>query len=126
MFDFRERRSHRTAWLVFLLGLLIGAPAGEWFGERAAGEQARQAARLARAQLAAAVCADAFMDQKAPHAALTRLAGVEWERRADLLSKEGWATMPDRTEPEASVARLCAARLGEAYTRVRQTLPIAR
>ena len=68
--------------------------------------------------------ADAFMDQEAAHAALARLVGVEWGRRADVLSKEGWATMPDRGKPDKAVARLCAMRLGEAYATLRQTVPI--
>lgn len=77
------------------------------------------------AQLAAAVCADAFMDQEAAHAALSKLVSLEWRRRSELLAEHGWATMPDRTHPEKTVAWLCATKLGEAYTTVRKNVPLA-
>jgi hypothetical protein len=32
--------------------------------------------------------------------------------------------MPDRRAPDRAVARLCAMKLGEAYTRVRKTIPL--
>jgi hypothetical protein len=126
MFDFRERRTPRrtTVLLVFLLGATLGVAGGHWLGERGAAERAQEAGRLARAELAAAVCAEAFMDQEAAQVALARLVAVEWSRRADLLSKEGWATMPDRAHPERVVARLCAAKLGETYTSLRRTMPV--
>lgn len=112
--------------LVFLLGAAVGVAGGHWLGELGAKEKAKEAARLARAKLAAAVCANAFMEQEAAHIALARLVGVEWARRADVLSKEGWATMPDHGKPEKVVARLCAMRLGEAYATIRQNMPIVR
>ena len=126
MFDFRERRSPRrtTVLLVFLLGAAVGVAGGHWLGEQGAAERAREAGRLARAELAAAVCAEAFMEQEAAHVALARLVGVEWSRRADVLSREGWATMPDRGHPDRIVARLCAAKLGETYTSLRRTMPV--
>jgi hypothetical protein len=127
MFDFRERRSPRWSVMLLMLvvGAALGAAGGKSLGERGAEEQARQAAQIARAELAAAVCADDFMDQQAARAALLRLVNVEWPRRAELLSKQGWATMPDREAPDPAVARLCALKLGEAYASVRQSAPIA-
>jgi hypothetical protein len=126
MFDFRERRSPRrtTVLLIFLLGAALGVAGGHWLGERGADERALEAGRLARAELAAAVCAEAFMDQEAAHDALARLVGVEWSRRADVLQREGWTTMPDRGHPDRAVARLCAAKLGETYTSLRRTIPV--
>lgn len=126
MFDFRERRSPRRTMvlLVFLLGTAVGTAGGKWFGERAAAANANEAARLARVQLAAAVCADTFMAQQAAHAALAKLVSLEWGKRPALLVKHGWATMPDRGQPEDAVARLCAVKLGEAYTDVRKMLPV--
>ena len=126
IFDFRERRSPRRTMiaLVFLLGAAAGLAGGHWLGEQGADEKARQAGRLARAELAAAVCADAFMEQEQAHAALARLAGAELPRRADILFRQGWATMPDRGKPDRVVARLCATRLGEAYATMRQTVPL--
>ena len=128
MFDFRERRSPRrsTVVLVLVLGLALGAAGGKWLGERGAEAQASQAARTARAELAAAVCADAFLDQEAAHVALAHLVKFDGGRRADALLKQGWATMPDRRKPDPAVARLGAMKLGEAYTKVRQTVPLVR
>jgi hypothetical protein len=126
MFDFRERRSPRrmTVLLVFLLGAVAGAAGGKWFGERAADAKAHEAAWLARMELAAAVCADTFMAQDGAHAALANLVSLEWGKRPAVLVKRGWATMPDRARPDEAVARLCAVKLGEAYTDVRKTLPV--
>lgn len=126
MFDFRERRSPRrtTVLLVFVLGAALGGAGGKWLGERGADARAKAAARLARAELAAAVCAESFMAQDAAHLALAKLVNVEWSRRAEVLSSQGWATMPDRGKPDKAVARLCAMKLGETYTTVRRNLPI--
>ena len=128
MFDFRERRSPRraTVALVFLLGLALGAAAGKRFGEAGAEARAREAARTARAELAGAVCADAFMDQEAAHLALARLVEHDGSRRVATLLEQGWATMPDRTRPDPAVARLCAMKLGEAYAKVRGSVPLVR
>lgn len=128
MFDFRERRSPRrtTVALVFVLGAVLGSAGGKWLGERGAEARASEAAHTARAELAAAVCADAFMDQEAAHAALAHLVDIDSGRRADALLTQGWATMPDRPKPDPAVARLCAMKLGEAYTKVRQTVPLVR
>ena len=128
MFDFHERRSPRrsTVALVFALALALGAAGGKWLGERGAEARATEAARTARAELAAAVCADAFMDQEAAHVALAHLVNIDGGRRAEALLKQGWATMPDRRNPDPAVARLCAMKLGEAYTKVRQTVPLVR
>jgi hypothetical protein len=112
--------------LVFVLGTALGVAGGKWLGERGAEAQASEAARTARAELAAAVCADAFMDQQAAHTELLRLVKIDGTLRADALLKEGWATMPDRSEPDAAVARLCAMKLGEAYSEVRANLPLSR
>ena len=127
MFDFRERRSPRriTVALVFVFGTVLGAAGGKWLGERGAEAQASEAARTARAELAAAVCADSFLDQQAAHVALVRLVNTDGKRRAEALLKQGWATMPDRGKPDPAVARLCAMKLGEAYTQVRGNLPLS-
>lgn len=126
MFDFRERRPFGRTKLVvvFVLGAAAGFAAGHWLRAEMTQVAAEEAAREARMELAAAVCADDFMDQSDASTALAKLAALHWDKRADTLVREGWATMPDRERPDKAAARLCAAKLGEAYSSVRETIPV--
>lgn len=126
MFDFRERRPFGRTKLVvvFVLGASAGFAAGHWLSGEMTQVAAEEAAREARRELAAAVCADDFMDQPDAPTALAKLAALHWDKRAEMLVREGWATMPDRARPDKAAARLCAAKLGEAYTSVRETIPV--
>lgn len=127
MFDFRERRrsyGRLALSLVFVLGAAGGFAGGHWLRGELDEQVAGQAAHRARVELAAAVCADDFLAQDGGRDALVELVAAPWDERAERLAKQGWATMPDRKEPEQAVARLCAAKLGEAYTSVRRTLPV--
>ena len=127
MFDFRERRrsyGRLTLTLVFILGAGAGFAGGQWLRGELAQQAAAQAAHRARVELAAAVCADDFLGQDDWRSALAELIAAPWDARAGVLAKQGWASMPDRKEPEKAVARLCAVKLGEAYTSVRRTLPV--
>ncbi|HYX63242.1 MAG TPA: hypothetical protein VE935_03370 [Burkholderiales bacterium] len=126
MFDFRERRPFGRTKLVvvFVLGAAAGFAAGHWLRGEMTQVAAEEAAREARMELAAAVCADDFMDQSDASTALAKLAALHWDKRAEILVREGWATMPDRGRPDKAAARLCAAKLGEAYTSVRETIPV--
>lgn len=65
------------------------------------------------------------MTQRDARAALAKLLSVDWARRAEALLKKGWAAMPDRHAPDKAVARLCAVKLGEGYTTVRRSIPLA-
>src|SRR5688572_25634148 len=119
------RRATRFSALVFFLGGAAGLGGGYWIAEREAAARASAAASAARHELAAAVCADAYMAQDDAQAALAKLITVDLGKRAEALLQEGWATMPDRHAPDKAVARLCAAKLGEVYTTVRRNLPLA-
>jgi hypothetical protein len=46
-------------------------------------------------------------------ATLAKLKEAGWYDRNELVAKGGWATMPDRKEPDSTVAGLCAAKLAE-------------
>ena len=126
MFDFRQRRPFGKTKLVvvFVLGAAAGFAAGQWLRGEMTEVAAEEAAREARIELAAAICADDFMEQSDAPGALAKLAAVHWDKRAEMLAREGWATMPDRERPNKAAARLCAAKLGEAYTSVRRTVPV--
>lgn len=129
-FMFREpearaaRKATRLSVLIFVLGGAAGLAGGYWIAERQAADRARAAASAARQQLAAAVCADAYMAQDDASAALAKLVAVDRGKRAEALIAQGWATMPDRSAPEAAVARLCAVKLGEIFTSVRKNTPL--
>lgn len=101
MFDFRERGSPRrtTVFLVFALGAALGVAGGNWLGGRTAEQRALEAAHRAREQLAAEVCAEAFLDRDAAQAALARLTSLAWARSPELRAEE-------------TVARLCAGPAG--------------
>jgi hypothetical protein len=126
MFDFRERRRFGRTGLVvvFVLGAAAGFAAGHWLRGEMTAAAAEEAAREARTELAAAVCADDFMEQSGASMALAKLASLHWDKRAEILVRGGWATMPDRERPNKAAARLCAVKLGEAYTSVRRTVPV--
>jgi hypothetical protein len=119
------RKASRFSALLFLLGGAAGLAGGYWIAEREAAARASAAASVARQELAAAVCAEAYMAQADARAALAKLITVDLGTRAEALLKEGWATMPDRHAPDAAVARLCAAKLGEMYTALRTNMPLA-
>ena len=118
------RKASRLSALLFVLGGAVGLGGGYWIGEREAADRVHAAASAARQELAAAVCADAYMAQDDARTALAKLITVDWARRAEALLQQGWAIMPDRRAPDRAVARLCAVKLGEAYTKVRKNIPL--
>jgi hypothetical protein len=77
-------------------------------------EKARiEAAETARHELATAICVDEFLATKDAKARLAKLRDTGWYERTDLVTEGGWATMPDREEPNRTVAMMCAAKLAE-------------
>ena len=94
-----------------LLTLAIGfGPAG-WVTGGKAKQMIDEAAANARTELAVAVCMEEFMEAANAKARLVKLQAASWMDRDDLLAKAGWATMPDRKEPDSAVAAQCAMRL---------------
>lgn len=126
MFSFREPRSYGKARIVLalILGAIAGFAFGDWLRGKMEAQSVQDVARRARAELAAAVCADDFMQQPDARQALGKLVALHWDKRPELLAREGWATMPDRAKPESATARLCAEKLGEAYTSLRRSAPV--
>lgn len=118
------RKATRLSVLIFALGGAAGLGGGYWIAEREAADRAQAAASAQRQELAAAVCADAYMAQDDASAALATLIAVDRGKRAEALIEQGWATMPDHRVPERAVARLCAAKLGEMFTSVRKNTPL--
>lgn len=93
--------------------LVLGFGFGGWVTGGTARAQAEQAANDARHQLAAAVCTEEFMRAADARARLEQIKKAVWYERDRIVSAGGWATMPDRKEPNVVVAGMCAAQLAE-------------
>jgi hypothetical protein len=93
--------------------LIIGFGLAGWVTAGTAQERVEEAARSARHELAAAVCVEEFMANSDARATLAKLKDASWWDRGELVAHGGWATMPDRKEPNSIVAGMCAARLSE-------------
>jgi len=93
--------------------LVIGFGFAGWVSGGTAEKMRTEAAETARYELAAAICVDEFMEAKDAKARLAKLKDTGWYERTDLVTEGGWATMPDRKEPNRSVAMMCAAKLAE-------------
>jgi hypothetical protein len=84
---------------------------GGWVTGGTARTMAEAAAVGARNELVAAVCVDRFKAGSDVTAQLTALKELQGWNRATFVQKAGWATMPDRAEPNDKAARLCADQL---------------
>jgi hypothetical protein len=92
--------------------IVIGFGWGGWVTGRTATQMATDAAAGASAQMAAADCIVRFKsgpDATAQLAALEK-ADSSYER-ADLIDKDGWATMPGSKDPVKGAADICAQNL---------------
>lgn len=93
--------------------LVIGFGFAGWVTGGTAEKMRTEAAETARHELAAAICVDEFMAAKDSKMRLAKLKDTGWYERTDLVSAAGFATMPDREEPNRTVAMMCAAKLAE-------------
>jgi hypothetical protein len=97
-----------------VVGMLIaGFGFAGWVTAGTAQQRVDDAALAARHELAAAVCVEEFMGLKEAQARLVTLKDSGYWDRSEFVAKGGWATMPDRKEPNRVVASMCAARLSE-------------
>ena len=93
--------------------LVIGFGFGGWVTGGTAQKMVAVAAQGARHQLAAAICVAEFMEGKDARARLADLKKAEWYTRDKIIAASGWATMPDRKEPNITVDEMCASKLAE-------------
>ncbi len=93
--------------------LILGFAAAGWVTGGTAEQMRAKAALEARQTLAAAVCASEFMQADGAKARLAALEKLPYYMRSDQLAKDGWATMPDRKQPNTDVAIMCATQLSE-------------
>ncbi len=93
--------------------LVIGFGFAGWVTGGTAEEMSTKAATEARQQLATAICVQEFLKAKDVTTRLTNLKKAEWYQRDEIVAGNGWATMPDRKEPNTVVAEMCASKLLE-------------
>jgi hypothetical protein len=94
-----------------VLTLLIGFTWGGWVTGGTASEMAEKAAGQARADLAATVCVERFINASDARAQLASLKKTMSWQRDDFIEKGGWATPPGLDKPVTSASELCAERL---------------
>jgi hypothetical protein len=95
------------------LTMVVGFAWGGWVTGGTAQEQAAKAAEAARAQLAAAVCVDGFVDAADAGIQLAALKGLgssSYQQRK-FIEDGGWATIAGSDTPVRGAADLCAQRL---------------
>jgi hypothetical protein len=93
--------------------LIVGFGMAGWVTGGTAEQRVSEAATTSRQELATAICVDEFMAAANPGPRLAKLNEASWYDRGELIAKGGWATMPDRREPNSVVATLCASKLAE-------------
>jgi hypothetical protein len=111
--DYRPTKT-QTFWIAVgavVLTLIAGFGFGDWKTGNLANQMVADAATQARQELAAAVCVDHFMKAAEASKRLEALRNETVYRRGDFIAEKGWATMPDRKEPNSAVANICADRL---------------
>ena len=93
------------------LTIFVGFKWGGWVTGGGARDMATQATSKGRAELAAAVCVDRFMNAPDAQAQLVSFNQVAtWMRRRHL-EDAGWVTLPGSDKPVASAGELCATQL---------------
>jgi hypothetical protein len=93
--------------------LVVGFAMAGWVTAGTAEKRVAEAATNSRHELATAICVEEFMAAADARARLAKLNDASWYDRGEMVAKGGWATMPDRKEPNSVVATLCAGKLAE-------------
>jgi hypothetical protein len=111
--EFRPSKT-ATFWsCVACIGLtmLVGFTWGGWVTGGTSEEMAQEAASDARAQLAATVCVDRFLEAPDATMKLASLKKADSWNRGDLIEDAGWVTLSGMKEPVPQAADLCVTRL---------------
>lgn len=114
--DWKDYTPTKTAlfWLCVAsvaLTIFVGFKWGGWVTGGSARDMAAQASSQGRAEVAAAVCVDRFMNAPDAQAQLVSFNQVaSWMRRRHL-EDAGWVTLPGSNRPVAAAAEICATQL---------------
>jgi hypothetical protein len=96
-----------------LATLALGFGAAGWVSAGTAEKLRAEASENARHELATAICVDEFMQAANAGGRLATLKDAGWYERTEQVESGGWATMPDREEPNRTVAIMCSSQLAE-------------
>jgi hypothetical protein len=91
--------------------IVVGFAWGGWVTGGTAASMATNAADGGRAQLAAATCVVRFDQGPDAAAQLAALKKADSYDRGDMISKNGWVTMPGDATPISGAADICVERL---------------
>jgi hypothetical protein len=91
--------------------IVVGFAWGGWVTGGTAARMAVEAADGGRAQLAAAACVVRFDQGPDAVAQLAALKKADSYDRGDMISKNGWVTMPGDATPVSGAADICAEKL---------------
>jgi hypothetical protein len=114
--DWKDYNPTKTTlfWLCMAsvaLTIFVGFKWGGWVTGGGARDMVTQATSKGRAELAAAVCVDRFMNAPDAQAQLVSFNQVAtWMRRRHL-EDAGWVTLPGSDKPVASAGEICATQL---------------
>jgi len=106
-----------AAWIVagsVAATMIVGFNWGGWVLGGTADAMVTKAAASARAELAAAVCADQFMRSTNASVQLATLQATDSWKRDTFIEEGGWATLPGGEKPIAGAAELCSEKLMQA------------
>jgi hypothetical protein len=117
-FNWSEYKPSKTLWLWSCVGcivatMVVGFTWGGWVTGGTADEMATDARDSGRAELAAAVCVDRFLDETAVAANLAELKEKSKWQRGDYIEDGGWTTPIGFEKPIEGAADLCATQLVE-------------
>ncbi|MBI2319244.1 MAG: hypothetical protein HYY28_00235 [Betaproteobacteria bacterium] len=104
----------QTFWIAvggIVATLILGFGPGGWVTGGTAQKMIAEAAANSRHELAAVVCVEDFMGAADASSRLKKIKKARWYERDEMIASGGWATMPDRKEPNSVVASMCASRL---------------
>jgi hypothetical protein len=112
----RDYRPSKTLWFWSVVGtvlavLILGFTAGGWTTEGYATTMAKQAARDAKAELAAAVCVNKFISAENASENLAKLKDASYWQRDDIIEEGGWTKVAGTESDVPGATDLCVDRL---------------
>ena len=117
-FKWSEYRPSKAVWFWSCAGcvlatVIVGFTWGGWVTGGTAEEMVGDARESGRAELAAVVCVDRFLDESGAVANLAELKEQSQWQRDDYIEDGGWTTLVGFDEPIEGAADLCATQLAE-------------
>ena len=115
----RDYKPTKTVWAWSCVGaavatIVVGFTLGGWVTGGHAREMAQEGAQDARAELAASVCVNRFLDAPDARVNFAALQEESSFSQDDYLEDGGWTTFGESEDPIEGAASLCADQLAEA------------